>query len=159
MVKHLEFHWNIKVSIKISSCFVCVLLCSYQLVSEQRYLAMVDNICWQEWGKEIANSVMESKNKQVDRPESRLQDMVTEMRSLIIGVNGQNMQAKGAGNVEEKVQGERNVWDNLWGSTTKFEFPYLTGWLLRIEYFIEVGKIAPKNEVKVAAMHLEGHGI
>lgn len=70
---------------------------------------MVDNICWQECGKEIANSVMESKNKQVDRPESRLQDMVTEMRSLIIGVNGQNMQAKGAGNVEEKVQGERNV--------------------------------------------------
>lgn len=158
MVKHLEFHWNIKVSIKISSCFVCVLLCSYQLVSEQRSYAMVDNICWQECGKEIANSVMESKNKQVDRPESRLQDMVTEMRSLIIGVNGQNMQAKGAGNVEEKVQGERNV-EIIYGEVPQNLSSLIWRWLLRIEYFIEVGKIAPKNEVKVAAMHLEGHGI
>lgn len=46
------------------------------------------------------------------------------------------------------------------GSNTKLEFPKfggegLEGWLLRCEYFFEVGKINKENRVKVAAIHLE----
>ena len=68
-------------------------------------------------------------------------------------------------NRAEQAQAERNgTSSNPWGSTTKLEFPRfdgegLEGWLLRSEYFFEVGKIDPENRVKVAALHLEGRAI
>lgn len=51
-----------------------------------------------------------------------------------------------------------------WGSFAKLEFPRfhgegLEGWLLRAEYFFEVGGISLDNRVKLATLHLEGRAI
>lgn len=51
-----------------------------------------------------------------------------------------------------------------WERTTKLEFPRfngegLEGWLLRAEYFFEVGNIAHVNRVKVATLRLMGRAI
>lgn len=51
-----------------------------------------------------------------------------------------------------------------WGSFAKLEFPRfhgedLEGWLLRAEYFFEVGGVSLDNRVKLATLHLEGRAI
>ncbi|KAF2287775.1 hypothetical protein GH714_002668 [Hevea brasiliensis] len=70
-----------------------------------------------------------------------------------------------ASNSQEQDSGLNvNFNANTWGSNTKLEFPRFSGeglesWLLRSEYFFKVGRIAPENRVKVAALHLEGKAI
>lgn len=41
----------------------------------------------------------------------------------------------------------------------RFERDGLEGWLLRCEYFFEVGQITPENRVKVPTVHLEGRAL
>ncbi|KAF2309943.1 hypothetical protein GH714_005704 [Hevea brasiliensis] len=66
---------------------------------------------------------------------------------------------------QELVRIEKNVGRiNPWGSNAKLEFPHfsgeeLEGWLLKEEYFFEVGRIEYENRVKAAVLHLENCAI
>ncbi|KAF2322533.1 hypothetical protein GH714_018210 [Hevea brasiliensis] len=68
-------------------------------------------------------------------------------------------------NWDEQVPIENNtVSANSWNSSAKLEFIHfsgegLEGWLLRVEYFFEMGRIEYEKRVKVVALCLEGRAV
>ncbi|KAF2322534.1 hypothetical protein GH714_018212 [Hevea brasiliensis] len=85
-----------------------------------------------------------------------------ELKSLITGLNCQDVEIVERRHWDEQVPIVNNtVSANSWNSSAKLEFCHfsgegLEGWLLRAEYFFEVGRIEYEKRVKVVALHLEG---
>ncbi|KAF2291068.1 hypothetical protein GH714_019562 [Hevea brasiliensis] len=123
----------------------------------------------QVWWKELASMVTEAEHRQEARlqemlagQEAKFQGIMDELKSLIAGLNCQDVETAERRHWDEQVPiANNNASGNSWNSFAKLEFPHfggegLEGWLLRAEYFFEVGRIEYEKRVKVVALHLEG---
>lgn len=90
--------------------------------------------------------------------------MVSELKSLIAQLSKQQadlVSSRNEANASSNVEG---LYNSPWGNNAKLEFPsfngeVVDGWLLRCEYYFEVGRVSAENRVKLATLYLEGKAI
>lgn len=123
---------------------------------------------YQDLRKELVALVIESEQRQ----ETRLQEVMMEMKALITGLCHQNddlwgsrsQRNHGVRNLEERRESSGAGSMIPWSGSMKLEFPRFNGegledWLLRAEYYFKVEGISLENLVKVVALPVEERAI